>query len=352
DVPAARPKKRVRNKTRSGKTRSAPARQQAEPEIKAAEKLPDAKTVLVVGDFLGGGLADGLTVVFADNPRVRIADRTNGSSGFVRDDHFNWPVEIGKIIEEEKPAAIVVMLGSNDRQAMRVGQEREAPLTDKWTSEYARRTIEFGASIAGHKTPFIWVGLPAFKSTKMTSDMLAFNDLYRVAAVSAGAEFIDIWEGFVDEHGAFVATGPDINGQPVRLRGDDGINMSKAGKRKLAFYAEKPLNKILGEAGEPDVDAPALALIPPVSPGAPAAAPLNRTAPVFLNDPALDGGSELLGLQVQPEPDVKQPAKADSGAGFAPEAEPGRADNFSWPRKPLAPVAVSTPAPSETSAIR
>ena len=32
-----------------------------------------------------------------------------------------------------------------------------------------------------------------------------------------------------------------MNGQPVRLRSDDGINLSKAGKRKVAFYAEKPL---------------------------------------------------------------------------------------------------------------
>ena len=71
--------------------------------------------------------------------------------------------------------------------------------------------------------------------------MLAFNDIYRTAAESAGGEFVDIWDGFVDENGAFVDNGPDMNGQPVRLRGADGINLSKAGKRKIAFYAEKPL---------------------------------------------------------------------------------------------------------------
>ena len=40
---------------------------------------------------------------------------------------------------------------------------------------------------------------------------------------------MDIWDGFVDENGAYVSTGPDINGQPARLRAGDGINLTKAG---------------------------------------------------------------------------------------------------------------------------
>lgn len=71
--------------------------------------------------------------------------------------------------------------------------------------------------------------------------MLAFNEMYRATATTAGAEFIDIWDGFIDENGAFVSSGPDINGQPARLRANDGINFTAAGRRKLAFYAESRL---------------------------------------------------------------------------------------------------------------
>ena len=156
------------------------------------------------------------------------------------------PNEIKSLIEAEKPAAVVVMLGSNDRQQMRVGDVREQPRSENWTKEYERRTDAFGKAIASAKVPFLWVGMPAFRVPKMTSDMLAFNDIYHSAAESNGGEFVDVWDGFVDENGAFVTSGPDINGQPVRLRADDGINVSKAGKRKLAFYTEKPLTKILG----------------------------------------------------------------------------------------------------------
>ena len=39
----------------------------------------------------------------------------------------------------EKPAAVIVMLGANDRQQMRVGDAREAPRSPAWDKEYARR---------------------------------------------------------------------------------------------------------------------------------------------------------------------------------------------------------------------
>ena len=85
----------------------------------------------------------------------------------------------------------------------------------------------------------------------MNSDMLAFNDIYRRVGGERGGEFVDVWDGFVDENGAFVSTGPDINGQPVRLRSNDGINFTKAGKRKLAFYARKAAEQDPGRRHRP-----------------------------------------------------------------------------------------------------
>ena len=317
----------------------------AEPEAPAAEKLADAKIVLVVGDFLASGLAEGLTEAYAENPRVKVVDRSNGSSGFVRDDFFDWPGEIAGIVEEEKPSAIVVMLGSNDRQQMKAAGEREPVRSEGWTKEYTLRADKFGKTIADGKVPFIWVGMPAFKSSKMTSDMLAFNDIYRTSAEGSGAEFVDIWDGFVDENGAFVTTGPDVNGQPARLRSGDGINMTAAGKRKIAFYAEKPLNKILGETTGPDPVA--LAPATPVAPGTPNAAPVDRTVPISLADPQLDGGTELLGAQAPKKQEARTPGERLAIEGVAPEAAPGRADDFSRPRKPPAPAA--TPEDAETT---
>jgi hypothetical protein len=342
-------RKAVRRSTRQVR-KSVPRRnveraEAAEPEVQAVEKLDDAKIVLVVGDFLASGLAEGLAEAYAENPRVKVVDRSNGSSGFVRDDFFDWPGEIAGIVEEEKPSAIVVMLGSNDRQQMKAAGGREPVRSEGWTKEYTLRADKFGKTIADGKVPFIWVGMPAFKSSKMTSDMLAFNDIYRTSAKGAGAEFIDIWDGFVDENGAFVTTGPDVNGQPARLRSGDGINMTAAGKRKIAFYAEKPLNNILGETTGPDPVA--LAPATPVAPGTPNVAPTDRTVPISLADPQLDGGTELLGAQAPKKQEARTPGERLAIEGVAPEAAPGRADDFSRPRKP--PVPAATPEGAETT---
>lgn len=320
-----------------------------EPQTPIAEKAPDARAVLVVGDFMASGLAEGLDAAFADNPAVKIVVRSNGSSGFVRDDFYNWPEQIKSLIETEKPAAVVVMLGSNDRQQMKVGDVREQPRSENWTKEYERRTDSLGKAIADAKVPFLWVGMPAFRVPKMTSDMLAFNDIYHKAAESHGGEFVDVWDGFVDENGAFITSGPDMNGQPVRLRADDGINVSKAGKRKLAFYTEKPLMKILGLAAPGSV-APATAPAgAPVEAPAPAAAPIviDRTQPMLLSDPALDGGAELLGAAPPAKADPALPGEKLIIEGKAPEASPGRADDFSWPPKasPAATAAADTATP-------
>ncbi|RRI07847.1 DUF459 domain-containing protein [Mesorhizobium tamadayense] len=340
EIQKARPKPKKKSKPRPP----------AEPETPVVEKTPDAHVVLVVGDFLAGGLAEGLDTAFADNPAVRIVSRSNGSSGFVRDDFYNWPAEIKSLIETEKPSVVVIMLGSNDRQQMRVGDVREQPRSENWTKEYERRTDALGKAIQDAKVPFLWVGMPAFGAAKMTSDMLAFNDIYHSAAQTHGGEFVDVWDGFVDENGAFVTSGPDINGQPVRLRSDDGINVTKAGKRKLAFYTEKPLAKILGLAAPGSVTTVSAPAGAPVEAPKPAAAPVivDRTAPMLLSDPALDGGTELLGAAPPAKADPNLPGEKLTVEGKAPAASPGRADDFSWPPKP---AAAAASGPDTTTAI-
>ena len=317
-----RPAARQRPRTKPAKAQARPL---AEPEIPVVEKSQTARTVLVVGDFMGSGLAEGLAQVFAENAEIKVVDRTKGSSGFAREDFFDWPKEIKAMIDAEKPATIVVMLGSNDRQQMKVGDVREQPLTEAWTKEYEARATALATAMQASRVPFVWIGQPSYKPKKMLSDMLAFNDIYRKAAEGAGGTFVDIWDGFVDENGAFVTNGPDMNGQPVRLRSNDGINLSKAGKRKMAFYAEKPLYTILGvtPSGTPIPD---VATLPQSGPQS--RMPVDRTLPVSLTDPELDGGAELLGQKVDPKGKAHTAAERLAIEGIAPAATPGRADDF------------------------
>lgn len=306
------------------------------PQPEAVDKLDNARTVLVVGDFMAGGLAEGLDDAYAQSPGVKIEARANGSSGFVRKDYYDWQGEIAGIIEEVKPAAVVVMIGSNDRQQLSIDGNREDVRSDAWTREYTQRVRQFAAEIRRARVPLLWVGLPTFKLSSMSADILAFNDIYRDVSQEVGGEFIDIWDGFVDENGAFAPVGPDMNGQRVRLRGSDGINLTSAGKRKVAFYVEKPLNKLLGNAA-----APGIASLGPdtglgLGMGVRNPAEIDRTQPIALGDPSLDGSASLLGAQTDAASDRKlgTPVEKLVQDGIAPAGQPGRADDFATVKKP------------------
>lgn len=339
----------VKARKKVSKPRKSVVRAPAEPPVQVVEKAPDAKVVLVIGDFVGAGTAEGLNAVFASNPRVRIVDRSNGSSGFARPDYFDWTGSIAAMIETEKPSVVIFVVGANDRQQMKVGTTREPVRSEAWTTEYTLRATSFAKAVAQTRVPLIWVGAPAFKPAKMNSDMLAFNEIYRGLVTEVKGEFVDVWDGFVDENGAFVTTGPDINGQPVRLRAGDGVNFTAAGKRKLAFYTEKPLKKIIGETGTADIAAVPAATLPGATGENLDVGKIERTVPVSLSDPSLDGGAELMGLQVVTKSATRSPGERLSVEGIAPDAAPGRADDFSWPPRTDPATAAITPSSAETT---
>ncbi|MBX9465908.1 MAG: DUF459 domain-containing protein [Aquamicrobium sp.] len=329
--------------------RSQPA--PAAPVVPAIEKAEDASRVLVVGDFLGGGLADGLASAYEQNADVVIVNRTNGSSGLVRDDYYDWPGSISTLIDEEKPDAVVVMIGSNDRQQMRVDGNREQPRSEAWLKEYERRATALIKAVRDKDLPLIWVGNLPFRPGAMSSDMLAFNDIYRRLVTDAGGEYVDVWDGFVDESGAFATNGPDMNGQPAQLRSSDGINVTRDGRRKIAFYAEKPLNRLF-ETGSATPGTPGLdggGLLGGPSPDGDTPAVIDRTAPTALDDLGADSNSQLLGASFsRPAAEGRTPAQRLSREGIAPAATPGRADDFEI-RRPGA--AAGEPDRQSTTAI-
>ena len=112
-------------------------------------KNEDALRVLVVGDFMASGLYWGLDQAFAENPGVEIVDQSAGLSGFTRDDVVNWPEKLGQLLLEQKPVAVVILIGMNDRQNIRLGQQRFDKLTPEWRGNLHGAGAGSGASGAG-----------------------------------------------------------------------------------------------------------------------------------------------------------------------------------------------------------
>ncbi len=332
DVPALEPRQ---SRQRQQQPRNQKKRQKSvvtvttEPPKPVVEKSAAAKKVLVVGDFVAGSLADGLDSAFETTPGIVVESRASGSSGLVREDYFNWQKTLPTYIEELKPDLIIISLGANDRQQMAIGTAKEKFKTEVWINEYTRRAAALASVVRGNGTPLLWVGMPAFQSTAMTADMVTFNTLFRTETEKVGGTFVDVWDGFVDEGGKFIITGSDINGQQVRLRGSDGINLTKAGKRKLAFYVEKDIRQILGDAAAANSDIPSGDDLKDLIVNAPAAnEDIIQTQPISLSDPDLDGGNALMDAAAIPVVSGKSPRDLLVEKGEVAAAPEGRVDDF------------------------
>ncbi|MGB8629107.1 MAG: GDSL-type esterase/lipase family protein [Xanthobacteraceae bacterium] len=373
-------------------------------------ETPPTTSIIVVGDSLADWLCYGLDELYADQTDMGVERKIRPTSGLIRYDpkneNLDWSQAIKDALANEKPNAIVVMLGLNDRLPLRdkappppaakrpgepasgpnqtTGQganaaanagtnqgtnqtsqaanqpdkdkqdkaaapaDSEAPPqnaaqsdaqhlapgssydfhTDQWATLYGKRIDEMIAALKAKGVPILWVGLPAIRGTKSTSDLSYLDELYREHAEKAGIDYVDIWDGFVDDQGRFALQGPDFEGQTRRLRTSDGVHFTKAGAVKLASYVDRDLRRALSNH-----------VVPVALPG-PEAAPKAATTgakpdagPVL---PLSIGGGEtgdLAGGGNRPAQTSSDPiATKVLSRGDSVSAPAGRADDFSWPR--------------------
>ena len=341
-------------------------------------ETPPTETVLVIGDSLADWLGYGLEETLADTPEIGIVRKIKPYAGLVRyearSDAPDWSQAVKEVLAAEKPSAIVAMLGVNDRLPLRdrappakgaaapaPGQGVTAPAassadtarpdgeqpaiaanetqrrggsyefhTDKWAELYDKRIDDMIAALKSKGVPVLWVGLPAIRGTRSTSDMSYLDELYRARAEKAGITYVDIWDGFVDETGRYAVQGPDFEGQIRRLRTGDGVHFTKAGAVKLAHYVEHDLRRVLSShvvpvaLPGPEEQTPkgsAVGVRPAIGPVVPLAATGGGE------------GGDLLGAPSHPVPATSDPlATRVLSRGDAIAAPPGRADDFSWPR--------------------
>ncbi|RUT34464.1 DUF459 domain-containing protein [Arsenicitalea aurantiaca] len=262
-VQEVRPPVQQQQRRQQTQQRSAPQQQQRRapapqaalpPPTPTVEKNEDATRLAVFGDSMASDLARALERAYAEDPNIVIIGQGVGSSGFVRDDFFNWPRTIGEQITADSFDLAVVMIGINDRQPISQNGQSLAPLSDEWVAAYQTRVSGFIEQLRRANKPVIWVGLPPMEGGGYGQAMAQISSIQRLASYAAGAEFVDIYERFLDEEGRFSAFGPDISGQRVRMRKDDNIHLSAAGADKVAFYLNQSIRLFYRGGGGISVD--------------------------------------------------------------------------------------------------
>ena len=283
----------------------------------------------------------------------------------MREDFYDWPKAAKEIAADpQKINVAVVMLGSNDRQAIQQGQESIEPLSPRWREIYAARVDAVIAAFKEKNIPVIWVGLPVMKNERLSADMAQLNEIFKARAAHANIPYVDLWDAMTDEHGQYSAFGPDINGQIVKLRSADGVHFTEAGARSVAHFVEGEIKKYYDASRQqaPVADAPATpqpeaaGATPPQQPVAAAPAdgqpivfrsPVGgpSAAPSLPERPAVGPTQQLTGAGAATELARRTPAgKAAADAGTPAQAlarhvfveggdqnpRSNRADDYSW----------------------
>ena len=368
------------------------------------------RRILVLGDAMADWLAYGLEDAYAEQPDMGVIRRHKTVSGLIKyqpkGDPADWAAAAKGILATEKADAIVVMLGLDDRVAIRepatdkadtkssdkksdkkdakakpdgkpsdtksaakpdaVGKpddkatdselspddaadNSDAPVTapeksarspnglyefreERWVELYKKKIEEMIGVLKSKGVPVLWVGLPVVRGPKATADTLFLDSLYRDVAAKAGITYVDVWDGFVDEAGRFLQKGPDFEGQIRQLRSYDGVYFTKPGARKLAHYVEREITRLLAARSAP-IALPTEPATPDANavPGQPAPRPLaGPILPLVASSVSTD---QLLGGPGTRPAAVDALAARTLVKGEALTPPPGRADDFSWPRR-------------------
>jgi len=110
------------------------------PPPEKRETQPD-RNILVLGDGMADWLAYGLEDAYADQPDMGVLRRHKTFSGLIKyqpkGDPADWAAAAKGILATEKPEAIVVMLGLNDRIAIRepAAEKSDSKAADKKTEK-------------------------------------------------------------------------------------------------------------------------------------------------------------------------------------------------------------------------
>ncbi len=235
----------------------------AEPRVVETPKNADAQTILVLGDIEASGLANGLQMAFSEEPSLQVVTKVKNATGLAREGDNDWISQTPKLIADVEPDFVVTMIGINDWQSISADGTKLEAGSEAWNKLYGERIDRYVAALRASGKPFWWVGLPPTADADLgptrraaySAFLSSLNDLARPRVEAAGGTFVDIWAAFTDEEGHYTQMGPDVDGQVKRLRMNDGLLFTRAGRRKLAFFVESGILRLRrGEA--PSVGTP------------------------------------------------------------------------------------------------
>ena len=199
----------------------------------ASEAAGQPITILVVGDSLAAQLGRSLVGAFAGDPVVQVLNRGRASTGLVRDDFYDWPAALDRLLAQYDIDIAVVSVGMNDRQAITAGGAIHPRFGDSWHRLYGERVDRMMQRLAGAGIPAYWMGMPASGGPAFSRGMQTINAVFEARAAANRVTFVPTWDLTTDSAGNYTPYGQDAEGRARRMRDADGFHFTRFGSRVL-----------------------------------------------------------------------------------------------------------------------
>jgi len=187
--------------------------------------------IAIMGDSIADGIWGGMVRMLIRDRRYTMWREAKNSSGFTSSD---WLTQLDAVIER-KPDAIVVLMGTNDRQSLVIRDKaRFLFRTKDWEAGYVKRIGDFMDRATTVGIPMIWVRLPIMRDDKWNEESIYLNALFKKEADERGVVFLATWDMTADKEGKYQPYGLDLKGDKRLLRANDGIHFTEPGYEMIA----------------------------------------------------------------------------------------------------------------------
>ena len=198
--------------------------------------------VWVLGDSLAETVGAALGRWGARTDCAAVTLSYEKGSGLVRSDVFDWLAAAEAGLAEQGPDAVVVLLGANDGQALRLPGRWLAFGTPDWDAEYTRRVGAFMDVLLGSAARVYWVGVPVMAEADYDRRVQHINELQELeASARTGVAYLDAYSLLLDEGGSFAWELPDDQGNLVEVRLPDGVHLTAAGAERVAGLVQEAI---------------------------------------------------------------------------------------------------------------
>lgn len=193
--------------------------------------------VYMFGDSQVFSLGSGLSRLAGKDGPIKIDFLAIHSSGFIRDDYFDWPAKLSDEFAANHYDAVVLMLGMNDYQSFR---DASGPIIKKktpaWETAYKDKCRAI-IDLALQSVPRVyWIGMPVVKNSVYNESLSYIDSVQASLAAEYSSDVlvrVSLSDTIPGTGKKFVSSVDEAGGKTVRVMEADGSHFTVEGGERV-----------------------------------------------------------------------------------------------------------------------